>query len=1671
MLTLRKFGFLLCISFFTSVFALGQSKFSGDPGTFPTEVNAMMALTKNQDCIDAGSKFGSVWGTFSAAQQKKTIEVSQKLVKSKRLKINPHFRDFYLILTDMQAKGMSGSQLDTFLIIVDKVSETYQTAQMEFFFKTSRLIIEEGYLYKSSYNTLRMQGGTFAFHYKEAPAEQALPDEVPPDTTTQKNLFNDWDNNQTEDTWSTLEDTNATASQASALDVGYTPPVQPTIEGAIITITGATFVLSTPNDSVEIKNTSGSIILKTGVYVGKGGTFDWSSVDLPEVYCDLAEYNFPIKSYKIISEGSRLHYPSQTDSIPLGVFEFNSVKARSENDKNYPRFKSFYSNIPVKGLDENIRYHGGFSMSGRKIFSSSLDEGYSRIEILKDNEVKIRAVSNRFQLGDSLITSDYTKLIIYNGEDSIYHPGTIFKFNKNSHFLRVAKTNGYRMAPFIDSYHKLEITSDALSWNLNEDKIDFYILNARNEVPALFESEEFFALNKYAQLKGLYQFHPLQMLVGYADKQHTDEFPVGDLAQSTKIPENTLRGAMIQLMKLGFIDYNINSGLIKVKPKARHYVLSRRDKKDYDNINFVSISPAGANAELNLTTNSLIVRGVKRVYISDSLNVNIEPDSSQIEILANRDFKFNGKINTANFQFIGTDFRFDYDSFLVKMPSINAIKLAVTTDSTKEKEGHTKVLGNELRYSSGTLYINKPDNKSARKRMPEYPIFDATTGASVYFNKSQIANGAYDTTIKFKIPPFKVDSLSNDDPSVIGFDGTFESGGIFPDFKERLVVMPDYALGFIHKVPQDGYQMYGGDGKFYSTLKLDNQGLRGKGEIHFLNTTLWSNDFVYFKDSTLTDGTKMVTKAGTNPLLPPTVTFPDVSIDAYRLHWKPKLDSMYISNIEKPLELYNKTAGLQGTVIVTHGGMYGLGILTTRGSETESPLFHFEEKRFGAHKAIFRIKSDNPSKPALKATDAKVEFDLEKGIATFGPEQQGFASTEFPYAQYKTSIEKGVWDLDKRKVFLTAADTLNIASSYFYSTHPQQDSLVFNASKAEYLIDSLTLNVFGVPYIHVNDGKIFPEKNKVLIRENAVMQTLNNAKIEMDTINKYHHLYDGNIDIYGRKSFNGEAIYQYVNLGSDTLQIKFSNFQYTPSEKKKGHGYTIAIAQVMEDDTLYVGDRILYKGNITMKSPDKFLAFDGYIKLDMKGELSYSSWLKYVNTGQSSTVSLDLKSAMSERGKALVTSLSFDNRTNQLYPNFISEKIHADDKDLLPVPDGVFQYNPDSLEFCVGNAEKLKGTSYKGNYFNYNDNLSTIKYGGRFYIGQEGSSNVKIFSSGNGRGNLLEDSYQFDYLLGFIFKVNATPITAMATNISVMSQSIQTNNTSSSGDIFSPTSSTNNSDVELYQKLAEFIDNSGVDNYKSLKSSGTVSLASLNSDFAKAFLFTDVNMKWSPEYKAFYSLGDVTLSNILKTNINKPMKGYIEIKKTTKGDAITIYLEPVYNTWYFITYDDNRLAMASSVDDVNRAIASKTKGEMPDRSKFFVVKAEPMEVNKFVNGYEERYGIISDDPVQEDSITSDSLQLDSLQIHSDSLLHDSTSTHRKNLHLNDTDNSQQRLQQGGQNNNYQDTKSNPDQYKLQEQNTTYETDPNANKNTPNKSTVEQQQQLQQDQQQLKNLFK
>ena len=199
---------------------------------------------------------------------------------------------------------------------------------------------------------------------------------------------------------------------------------------------------------------------------------------------------------------------------------------------------------------------------------------------------------------------------------------------------------------------------------------------------------------------------------------------------------------MVQVASSGFIDYDFKNGNIKIKEKLFHYTGSQKKKKDYDQVSIPSVNPPKLNGQLAIDSNQITVHGVDRFYLSDSLKVYIQPKNRRVKVKGNRNIEFDGELNAGNFKTYGEGLKFDYAEFKVELGKIDSI--AITTPPTK-KGGPpviSKMYGQDKNakegdkaFGSGTLYINEPDNKSARVNIPKYPIFDIKTPSFIYFDK------------------------------------------------------------------------------------------------------------------------------------------------------------------------------------------------------------------------------------------------------------------------------------------------------------------------------------------------------------------------------------------------------------------------------------------------------------------------------------------------------------------------------------------------------------------------------------------------------------------------------------------------------------------------------------------------------------------------------------------------------------------------------------------------------------------------------------------------------------------------------------------------------------------------------------------------------------------------
>ena len=1539
---------------------------------------------RNEASRNLGDQIEAMWydGTLAPDEQKK-IHTHLRKIMAKGFKPNPGFKTYFNPIAYAKiTEALDNQKFSEYLNVATKVIDSYDRPLITRFLKTSGAFFEHRAIYYSKSNQLFISDDSYKFEFvepeviEEIIAEEVVESEEEDSGEEDENWEDedDWeeeedDENREEEVWEEED----SGDNGAIVDVLISEEPVAVIEGPIIRFQKVVLNIVTAYDSVFIKNTKGALVIKDYLFIGEGGRFDWQtitkdSVESPEVYAEFYNYDFDVRKPHISVNKTLLTYQERLDKAIEGIFEFRSVKHDSTHIY-FPHFTSYNSNINIKGIgNEHLRYRGGFSLKGYKIYSSSVLSDQAQIEYSDNSGKKFKTLAPVFEFGDSVVVAEESATTIYNDYDSLYHSSVKFSFDTSNEKLIVQKSEkSHYNTTFYESFFNMNIKADIVKWDVNSDSLDISLLGGRSELAAYFESVEHFDSLDFKYVSGIYPFNPLNMLANYS-KRGGDQFYVEDLSKKYKINQNALKGAMEHMDQTGFIKYNKRTGEINVKPKLFHYVTAYRAKKDYDDIIIKSKIDTASNAVYDLKEKTMLIRGVKELYLSDPLNVRIEPDSSGIIMTGDRNFIFNGKVIAGNFEYIGREYAFEYDSFLIHLKYVDSIKLYIKKKNKSGRDSKIAVdntltpgggdVSTDVSGGSGTIYINRPDNKSGKEKLPNYPRFNAGVGAVVRFNRNEILDGVYGRGVYFEAPPFAIDSLNDSDPASIKFDGGFISDGIFPVFEEKLHVMDDYSLGFDHKVPEDGYQLFAGDGKYYGDISLNKQGIRGEGKIDYLAATLNSEDFIFYPDSVLASGSFMeVREEEHNGII-----FPQMTLTNFDLHWRSKKDSMHIYNVDEPFQLYDQSASLDGLATVTSKGVYGKGSFITRGSEMTSDDYAFEHNQFSAQHAQFKIKSNNPEKPVLNGDDVRIKFSLDENYANISPEVEGEAALSFPYAQMNTSITNARWDLNKQKIFMRKPKNAPLKSSYFYTVNEELDSLSFYATSAEYDMNSLEMKVSGIPYIIVADAKITPEKGEVLIHENSRIGQLTNTTIILDTLNGYHRLYDGVIDIKSRNEFSGYATYEYVNALSDTFAIQMENFHLeqmldtTPTntslfnknkrKKKKYVQHSAANGSVIEEDNILMSPGFFFKGDMILNATKPALSLDGYVKLDFKKQEHINTWIKYYSEGNAQAVVIPYSEAMTEEGKKIEAGLHFSELDDNLYSNFLADKKGVNDDDFF-TPDGDLFFNTKTNEFMIENAAKAAGESYSGKVFAYNEDTDDIRFEGpfQFFPPKKGAS---ILASGLGKGNIKTNQYSINSFLSINFDIPFQAYEQMSLDILEIIE--HEGVPEGLGD---PT--------ELLYKLGDIIGDRETKVYEEASKKEYVSLGGFAKEVSRSLVFADVNLKWSDAYNAFYNEGKLGMSNILSSDINGAFEGFLEMKKDEAGGTVmNIFLKASSDSWYYFGYEGDRLMLFSSNNNFNNYISSKSNASKAKAGELSFYPGSKIEVLDFINRFRKDYYEIED---------------------------------------------------------------------------------------------------------------
>jgi len=872
-------------------------------------------------------------------------------------------------------------------------------------------------------------------------------------------------------------------------------------------------------------------------------------------------------------------------------------------------------------------------------------------------------------------------------------------------------------------------------------------------------------------------------------------------------------------------------------------------------------------------------------------------------------FSFAGRVHAGTFDFFARGCEFNYEQFKLDMPVIDSMSFAVSSFETDEfGKRHLVKVKNVISDLGGDLYIDEPNNKSGLKRFPEYPIFNSTKDAYVYYDDPDIFNGVYDREkFYFYVYPFSIDSLDNFKTELLEFGGYLASAGIFPDMEDTLKVQRDYSLGFKTATPPEGYDVYGGRGTYFSKINLSNKGLRGDGSLQYVTSTSWSDDYVFFPDSCNALARNFIIREQIDPVEYPAVKGLDV-----KQHWIPYQDKMIVKNTELPLVMFNEQSELLGKLILTPEELRGAGTMNFEDAEMQSRMYSFKQHEIFADSADFNLKSSDYMQSAFSTKNyaSHIDFNERKGEFV---SNGGASIVEFPVNMYICSLDEFEWFMDsyeisigsiEKEIEMAQYDELTIRElidvplegSEFISVHPDQDSLRFISTIATYNLKDYTLYAEDVKYIRVADAAIFPSDRRIVIKPDANMNTIADAKILANSVTRYHEIYDAVIDIESRRKYNGIGNYDYVDEKDVNQKIFLKDLGVDASYQSVGTG------NVSDTTGFTISNDFDFSGDIRLLANREFLNFDGGFRIRHQCSAGTRSWVKFNSDVNPKDIFLDVEENLLTLGKEkLEAALMFSPENNGFYSGFLSSKRANPDFSIISA-NGLIRFDKALEVYDIASLSKLKGTSLEGNQISLGRKKCILTGQGKMNLGAElGQVNLETY--GFAKHYLIPDSTNFDLvvLIDFPFEDKALEIL----NENITGKNLEGVNLTRPEFLKSLT------DI-LGEKEAEKI-------VADVRMFGR--FRRYPSELQHTIVISHVKFKWNYATRSFISHGPIGIGSIGKQQINKYVDGYIEIAKKRTGDVLNIYIEfEKGRYWYYFNYRNNLMQTISANTEYNNII-------------------------------------------------------------------------------------------------------------------------------------------------------
>jgi hypothetical protein len=159
----------------------------------------------------------------------------------------------------------------------------------------------------------------------------------------------------------------------------------------------------------------------------------------------------------------------------------------------------------------------------------------------------------------------------------------------------------------------------------------------------------------------------------------------------------------------------------------------------------------------------------------------------------------------------------------------------------------------------------------------------------------------------------------------------------------------------------------------------------------------------------------------------------------------------------------------------------------------------------------------------------------------------------------------------------------------------------------------------------------------------------------------------------------------------------------------------------------------------------------------------------------------------------------------------------------------------------------------------------------------------------------------------------------------------------------------------LLYKIADIVGEKAVKDYEQRSLQNYTSLSTIPA-LIQPLVFANVNLKWSQKFKAFYSEGNLGLSNMGKYDINGAFEGFMEIRKNEDGSPVFhVFVKASPEAWYYFGFEDNRLMLQSSNQAFNDLISKKTNAAKAKVGELVFIPGSNEEALAFINQFRQNY--------------------------------------------------------------------------------------------------------------------